>query len=241
MLLLREIRGGWNPGSPIVNHHEKLSGEARSSSGLGFALVGPGGSLAAGSAVTVNVTALLAGTGTVNGPVTVNAGGAVRGDTAGGFGSLTVNNTVTFANTGVLRTEISRTGQDAVDASRLVVTGTGALNLAPSSGNKLSIDLVNSTANPVFVLETYQVTLATVASGTVNVNGAPATGVIDPSHYVVTSGFLMENVSLSANAGNLVLTFKPVPEPTFILLTCGVVAGGLAWRRRARASIAARF
>lgn len=70
------------------------------------------------------------------------------------------------------------------------------------------------------------------------VNGVAGTGQTIPSaNYVLTSPNFsaFSGVSLVANANSLVLTFTPVPEPASVLLTCAAVAGGLAWRRRARA------
>jgi hypothetical protein len=83
--------------------------------------------------------------------------------------------------------------------------------------------------------ETYAITLATVASGTINVNGTAASGTIDPWFYILWSSMTSaQNVSLIANGGNLELTFTPVPEPaiTFALAAGALGAAGLMRRLR---------
>ena len=162
--------------------------------------------------------------------------GIIRGDVVGGVGTLTVANDVSLANNAILRAEVSRTGTDAADPSQIAITGAGVLNLAPTAGNKFSIDIQNNLANPLVAGETYTITLATVASGTINLNGAPVTGVIDPSNYTLWPGMTSaNNVSLVSSGGNLTLTFSPVPEPTTVL---GLAAGSLGLggfiRRRLR-------
>ena len=108
----------------------------------------------------------------MGGPVTVATDGIIRGDVVGGVGTLTVANDVSLANNAILRAEVSRTGTDAADPSQIAITGAGVLNLAPTAGNKFSIDIQNNLANPLVAGETYTITLATVASGTINLNGA---------------------------------------------------------------------
>ena len=80
----------------------------------GTLLINSPGSIAAGSTVTVNSGARVAGSGTIHGPVTVASGGTLGG-------SLTLNGPVTVAAGGTL---------DATDASLPSVNATSSLSLA---------------------------------------------------------------------------------------------------------------
>jgi outer membrane autotransporter protein len=104
------------------------------------------GSLAAGSAVTVATNSTLGGTGTVNGPVTVLAGGAIApGDS---IGTLTVNNNLTLA--GNLSIEVNKANSQTSDMT--IVTGTlsatsigfiNVTNLGPALAQGDSFTLFN--------------------------------------------------------------------------------------------------
>ena len=80
------------------------------------------GSLAAGSAVTVNIGAILGGRGTVNGPVTVTSGGTIAPGTSPG---ILGTGAVTFQSGSAFNVEIggATPGNAAGDHDQLVVTG----------------------------------------------------------------------------------------------------------------------
>ena len=206
----------------------------------GTLVVSSGAWITSGATLSVNSTGTLAGTAGANqiaSPVAINGGGAIRGGVTGGTGTLNVGNTVTVANNGTIRTEVSRTGANTATDSKIIINA-GSLNLAPNAGDKFFIDIVNNGASPMIAGETYTITLATVASGVINVHGVAASGVISPSNYTLFSGMTTATgVSLTASGGNLNLTFTPVPEPTTVLgLTAGVLGLGRVVHRRLRGS-----
>jgi autotransporter-associated beta strand protein len=190
--------------------------------------------------VTVASGATLQGTGILTSPVAVSSGGTLKGGDS--LGVLTVAGNVsliadtTAANGSTLRVDGTPTAH-----SEVFVTGASStFNLNGLTGsNRFTIqiggstlvqgtsytwELVNTQDNPAGLL----------------VNGITGTGQVIPStNYVLTSadfaGF--SNVSLIANPSSLVLTFTPAPEPAFVLLTCGAIAGGLAACRRRRALV----
>ena len=206
-------------------------------------VVNQGTLLAAGTgtgtgAITVNSGGTLAGAGTATGVVTVNAGGAVRGGTTGDTGTLNLGNNVTVANNGILRAEVA--GSTGTSGLVNLTGASSALNLAPAAGDKFVINLVSNSIDPLVYGQAYTINLATVASGTINVNGSPASGTIDPSTYTVQSPSFsaFNNVTLSASAGVLTLSFTPVPEPAtaIAVAAAGLGLGGLVRRRRAARS-----
>jgi autotransporter-associated beta strand protein len=182
--------------------------------------------------VTVASGATLQGTGTLASPVTVNSGGTLKGGDS--LGTLTVAGNVTLTADSTTGSTLRADGTPAAN-SEVVVTGANStLNLNGLSGsNKFSIQVAGTT---LVQGTTYMWELARTQDNAAGllVNGVAGTGQTIPSaNYVLSSpDFAFSNVSLVANANSLVLTFTPVPEPTFVLLACGAVAGGLAWRRR---------
>jgi autotransporter-associated beta strand protein len=181
----------------------------------------------------------LAGTGSLSGPVAVNGGARIRGGVAGGTGTLTVggSSTVTLNNNATLLAEVSRNAANDATASLLNLTGgSSVLNLAPNTGDVFRIEIDGNATNPMVAGETYTVLLASVGSGTINLNGAPVTGVIPASNYnfnIFPFFTSADDVVLSVSGGNLSLTFTPVPEPSTVL-GIAVAALGLAALTRRR-------
>ena len=94
------------------------------------------GSLAAGSAVTVNEGGKLGGTGTVNGSVTVSdgitTGGIIEGG-VGGSGMLTINNNLTFSGLGAINTSVLNGTAPSLNIHTTTSTGTLTANGAANS------------------------------------------------------------------------------------------------------------
>jgi autotransporter-associated beta strand protein len=192
----------------------------------------------AGHAATVVNAGTLGGTGTLAGPVTVNAGGRLRGDTGAGVGTLAVGATSVLANGGLAAT-LGAPGA----SSKLALGGntlnfqTGALlpltavtgftNLLPaqytlaslSSGSNLQLDGVAGGVPDGFVYGTY--VQGTGASGPVTIDVSALGFPLTPS----------DTFQLSRSGNALVLNFSsPVPEPTALLALAALA--GMAWRRR---------
>ena len=118
---------------------------------------------------------LLGGAGTISGPVTVGNNGTIRGDAAGGYGTLNINNNVTLngasgANGAMLLTEVTRNLSAPAGSPNTFVFSGGStpagnnslINLAGSStavfnlgtagsplggGNLININLVDTLGN----------------------------------------------------------------------------------------------
>jgi hypothetical protein len=205
--------------------------------------------------LTVVSGTTLAGTGTINRPVTVAAGGVIRGGDPNGtaaqqvgvltvVGATAINSTAT-AN-GVLRVQASRNtstaqaGNSNADSSVLSVTGGGNLTIG-SGTTKFTIDVVSG-PTALQTSEAYTIQLAGVdAAVNLNVGGQSGANVtIDPARYTLTSSqFGFSGVSLFTNSSGTALyvsfTTTPVPEPGAILaIAVGVVGLGGYVRRRVR-------
>lgn len=95
------------------------------------------GSLAGGSSVAVS-GGTIGGTGTIGGAVTVNAGGALAPG-AGGVGTLTLGNNLTFAAGSIASFEINKAAGPVYSADQAAVTGAitfgGALNVISNANS----------------------------------------------------------------------------------------------------------
>lgn len=140
------------------------------------------GSLAAGSAVTVQSGGTLGGTGTILGPVTVESGGGLAPGAS--IGTLTVNNTVTLQGATVM--EVSRDGGTATSdlltgvttlnyGGDLIVTNIGGTTLRSGDSFTLfsaatrNLGFANVTLPPLLPGLTWNNTLN--ASGTLTITG----------------------------------------------------------------------
>lgn len=190
-------------------------------------------------AVTVS-GGTLGGTGRIGGATTVAAGGAIRGDSGNGTGTLTLgsNLTITGAASNGGRIQSTVSGPAATVANSKLNIGGNTLTLAPS-GNKFLIDLKQGNL-AVTGFELYTITLATKSAGGVFKLGTTtlvANDVIAQSNYTLTNDFQYgvygDYILRIDNTGNnLQLTFTPVPEPG-TLLALGAAGLGLlgAYRR----------
>jgi autotransporter-associated beta strand protein len=196
-----------------------------------------GGSLAAGSAVTVNPGAVLTGTGTVNGAVTVAAGGVVSpGDSPG---LLTVNGGVTFPAGAVFRIEIAgATIPGGAASSGLSSGGTlggingavaGAAGLDIQTGAVILVDITGATLLPdtaySFIIgqSTGAQTMGSSFTFVFLNNGVDVTAGITPSPTLTMTGGAVNTVYIN---------FTPVPEPAAVLAVAGLgLAAARRWRR----------
>jgi fibronectin-binding autotransporter adhesin len=214
----------------------------------GTLVVGVGGTGSLGnSPVAVNSAATLGGSGAIGGTVAINTGGGVAPGNS--IGTLTVGNGVT---TGPAMTwqqgghfdfeykadpatfspgpiPAAGTDNDQIRSTN----ATQGLDLSGlSSSNPFVFNLLPTNvppANPGMVI-TY--TVATFPGGITPI------GAGDQAKFAF-NGFFDPNFGapvVSTGLGNTVLTvsFAPVPEPAFVLLACGAVAGGLGWWKRRR-------
>jgi autotransporter-associated beta strand protein len=165
----------------------------------------------AGSQITVATNSALGGTGTINGQVTVQAGGQLapgipsRGAFAAAIGTLTVSNTVTLSGTAVMK--INPTGTPSSD--RLV-----ASSLVVNPGASLIVNNIGSTnltGGDTFAL------FSTPVSGfaTISLPALPGTNVFW-SNQLATNGTIAvlytinpnpTNITASVSGGNLALSW----------------------------------
>ena len=92
------------------------------------------------------------------------------------------------------------------------------LNLNPGTGNRFVVNLVSNPTDPLVPGTSYgPLVIAQVAGiGNIQLNGATANGVIDPSNYTITGVGISSSV-LSVNGNLLQVMFVPVPEPATVL------------------------
>lgn len=178
-----------------------------------------------GGAVTVNNTAILGGTGSIAGSVTVNSGGTVAPGASPGI--LTINNNIVFQSGSFFSVELNGTAA-GTQYDQLAVNGT--VNLSSS----LLVLNVGYAANPgdsFFVL---------VNDGTESITGT-FTGL--PQDGTMLIGNQLFGISYQGdystgertNGNDVVLFAMAVPEPSTLALCAvvGVVAAGTGyWHRR---------
>jgi fibronectin-binding autotransporter adhesin len=181
-------------------------------------------------AVLVSNTATIGGIGTIPGAVTIASGGAVApGNSVG----LLSTGAETWQPNSKYLFEYASTDQAAVSAAppgtlndSLNIAGALAINATNVAGQKFTIDIApfGLGSTPV------QYVLATATS----ISGFSA----DKFAFTGT-GFAAgtAQVLLGGPSNNqLILQFQPVPEPAWVLLACGGLAGVVGWVRRRRAA-----
>lgn len=217
------------------------------------------GSATGSGPVTVNSTGTLGGTGRVDGVVTLNAGGSVAPGAS--IGTIRVGNAVTTASPAMVwqggsgyafehKTDPTAfTGPGGAPSpgtdNDLVTTAstTGVLDLTNLNvANPFVFTLVpTGNNNPPGQLVTYALASFPTITGfnpATDQNKFAFAGLWDQA----TTATLLGNagtplVGLAGTSGSgqvLTLQFAPVPEPAFVLLACGAVAGGFASRKRRR-------
>jgi fibronectin-binding autotransporter adhesin len=162
--------------------------------------------------VTVNSTGMLAGTGFItpgaSNSVTVAAGGTIRGDVTGGFGTLTIGNNTSITGApgttgGIILTEVTDSGSTGTTLSgnSLIKLTAGALNLGvTANANLININVLN-TAGDMVAGATYTINVAQAPSFTLNGGSALSNGVFDSGTFntLTPSG---SNTTASGPAGS---------------------------------------
>jgi autotransporter-associated beta strand protein len=158
------------------------------------------GSLASGSAVTVESGATLGGSGTVNGTVSVSSGGILTAGGVGTMGKLTMTNSVTL-NSSVLKFDVINAGTAGVTYDQIAVT-----NLVLNGANSIALNPTSGTiTNGTYTLMTYT---GKTGSGTLKLqNGATTYG----------------NLTLTDNGSSVILTVSA--DTAFNVLWKGTVNG----------------
>jgi fibronectin-binding autotransporter adhesin len=185
-------------------------------------------------AVAVNSGGTLQGTGSIfpaagNG-VTVASGATLQPGTPTAAGTLTVGTAAVPSSVNLSGTYLwnnsnagtssSTPGGSGGTVSLLAVNG--GLTFAPQTFS------INGLGTPNFNnAQPYSWTVST-ASGAIALGPQPSF-LFTPNFAPATGGVY----SLSTSGGAVFLNYSPVPEPTFIVLTCAGIAGaGTWWRRR---------
>ncbi len=195
----------------------------------------------------------LGGTGTISRAITVNSGGTLEGGTSTTVGTLGVKAATTVNSGGNLRAELGAgTASDKLD----MTGGTFALDLKNGSLLALSANGFTRTSTTYTLADLDAATAAllkvngadvaadttiTTFTSTGGIGGTNTNGVGDID--LVLSGFSLSNgdrfILRRNTAGDLVLSFTPVPEPAGVLLLCGLAGVAAVGWRRWRASRAA--
>jgi hypothetical protein len=189
----------------------------------------PGVTLTAAGGVTVTANGVLAGTGTVDGAVTV-AGTIAPGTAAAPVGTLTTGGQ-TWAGGGVYEVTYDQiTGTFVAGADNDLLTSTGGLTVTATPADRFRIR-VRYVGTEQFPSRPGDVTIRIASFA----GGAPASfdlGAfqLEGDLYVGGSVFNLAN----DGSNNIVLTFTPVPEPAAVLgaAAAGLAAGAVRRRRR---------
>jgi len=209
------------------------------------------GTKAGSGAVNVTGGATLAGNGSVAGDVSVASGAFLKGNsTYGGLVSVSGNHSpgnsaarqsfsggLSYASTSTLEWELfsSTTGDPGVNYDQILVTG-GDLSIAEDATMSLLFNSPGSTVN--FAEDAFWDTAHTWTLIDYLVSGGTSTGVFT-NLTSDTSYAEYGNFTVAAGAGDVQLTWTPVPEPSTLMGLAGMAVmglGGWLWRRRRRAA-----
>lgn len=180
--------------------------------------LGAGGAINAGSSVAVNNNGILAGVGTVNGTLTVAAGGKVSpGGGAGSIGTLVVGLTTLGSNAGSLVFDV---GAAAGNSDKInIISG---LTLSNLGFHDFSFNGPGTFTFGADYRNAYTLIHSNAPINPASLNAADLTGII--------SG---RPASLSVVGNDLVVTV--IPEPSTISMLLSVAGTGLLCSRRRQA------
>jgi hypothetical protein len=185
----------------------------------------PGSTLTAAGGLTVADNGVLAGTGTVGGPVRVAFGGRLAPG-AGGAGTLRHTGAMTWSAGGEYEVEYGRnSGPSAAGTDHDLLSSTGSLTVAADPyWFVIRLEYTGPAANP-----DDRITLR-VARFDGGVTG------FDPARFVFEGDFegaapTVALVDLGGGVHAIDVTFTPVPEPAGVLIVAGLALAA-AWRRR---------
>lgn len=210
------------------------------------------GSATSTGPVVVNPGAMLAGTGSVGGATTVNAGGIISaGDAMLHPGKLTLTGATTLASgngivgdpgngatylwkmTNAAGTAGNSSGWDNLALNTLAISGTGSfVTVQPIS---VGGGFLNTPAANFVPSQNYQWTIATLSGG----GGGAALAAQFHLDTNALSTFAAANntspsyFSVTSDPSDVYISYTPTPEPTSLALV-GLGAGGLLLRRRRR-------
>jgi autotransporter-associated beta strand protein len=169
--------------------------------------------------VTVNGGAF-GGGGSISGGVTVNSGGSLAPGLSPTPGKLTVGGATTLTSGSTFAVDVNGTATAGTDFGQLaggsVTLGNATLQVT-STASSLSgtVPIITySTLSGIFN------NLPDNSTVTFPTSGSPGAFTAKINYGTLVPG----QVTLS--------NFAPVPEPLHVLLSCGVVGGVIAWRRR---------
>ncbi len=195
------------------------------------------GSLSTG-AVQVSQGAIIGGNGTINGTLTVAAGGTIDiGSAPATVGTLRIGGNVTInGGTGGSTTNwnVDINGTTTSSADNLTLLSSSAvLNFVATGGNKINIQM-NDLASGMVVNNDYTFKIATVSTGTGSTNIQSNGGVFTASQFTFSAtNFAFTNQNIAINGDNLIISFTviPVPEPATLLVFGSAGLGMLGWMR----------
>jgi fibronectin-binding autotransporter adhesin len=192
------------------------------------------GSSATGTGPVTVTGGALGGTGFITGAVTIATGGTVAPGNS--IGTLNVAG-MTWQSGGNYAVE-----HDPSGTSSDLVNGSGTLDLSALSTSPFTLTLQPVGTLPSSPTQTTY-TLATFANGIFGAGGNPATqfgnGADVSSLFTLSGSFTSAPAAYATIIGapggpqSLQIQFTPVPEPAFVLLSCGA-AGVIGWYRRRR-------
>jgi hypothetical protein len=180
-----------------------FKGSISDDSGQGIDVTGTGAVYLDGansySGTTTNDASLLAGTGSISGPVRVNADGTLGGGDNSGIGTLTINNNLTLVG-GNLSIRVNKSSVQKND----IISVSGTLNNS-GSGNVT----VNNLGTALVVGDTFTIFNKAVSGG---------------ASMTVSGGGVTSWQNLLAQSGSIkVLSLAPPPSPKITSVTSSVI------------------
>jgi autotransporter-associated beta strand protein len=228
--------GTWNmtgantyTGGTTVSGGTLRVGNASGTSATGTGAVNVTGTGAVGSGGTLGGNGFITGTVTISSATAANQGGTIAPGNS--IGTITVGNMVWQPN-GTYVVEHDPNSSATPGTTNDLISSPGTLDLSGLVGGPFTISLVPTVPGPTpSVQQAY--TIVNAAGGIILPAGQNPSNLNNLFNF--TGAFNSAPVA-SLNGNALQLTFTPVPEPAFVLLGCGAVAGAAGWWKRRRAT-----